>query len=114
MLLTVALCFQLVKELNLEPIYALNTHVHADHVTGTFALKSVSLNTIDSYGCTQYFPSIKSCVAAASGGESDVQLVEGEVVKFGEESLEVRSTPGHTNGMNVSYVFSYAYDSQVV
>lgn len=33
----------LVKELGLKLIYAINTHVHADHVTGTGLLK-VSLS----------------------------------------------------------------------
>ena len=33
---------QLLKELELDPIYGLNTHVHADHVTGTHALKQVN------------------------------------------------------------------------
>lgn len=32
---------QLMQELLLTPIYGLNTHVHADHVTGTGKLKKV-------------------------------------------------------------------------
>lgn len=47
----------LVKELGLKLIYAINTHVHADHVTGTGLLKVCpeiisSLDTTD----TSSFP----------------------------------------------------------
>jgi glyoxylase-like metal-dependent hydrolase (beta-lactamase superfamily II) len=33
----------LVKELGLKLIYAINTHVHADHVTGTGLIKVTTL-----------------------------------------------------------------------
>lgn len=33
-----------------------------------------------------------------SGAVADVLIKHGETVKFGEHELEVRSTPGHTNG----------------
>lgn len=34
----------LVKELGLKVIYAMNTHVHADHITGTGLIKVRSLS----------------------------------------------------------------------
>lgn len=81
---------ELIRELDLHLIYGLNTHVHADHVTGTGVLKSA-------------FPSMKSVLCAQSGGKADHFVNDGDKIKFGHETLEVRSTPGHTDGC-VSYV----------
>ena len=67
---------------------ALNTHVHADHITGTSDLK-------------RYFPQLKSALAKVSGGVADVYFEPGEKINIGEEQLEVRATPGHTNGIRI-------------
>jgi sulfur dioxygenase len=75
---------QIIKDLELKLIYAANTHVHADHVTGSGALK-------------KYFP-VKSVVSALSGGKADVLAKHGDKLRFGEKEVEVRATPGHTNG----------------
>lgn len=63
----------------------MNTHVHADHVTGSGMLKQV-------------FPSCKSILSASSGGKADLYVNHGDKVEFGNCNLEVRSTPGHTDG----------------
>jgi glyoxylase-like metal-dependent hydrolase (beta-lactamase superfamily II)/rhodanese-related sulfurtransferase len=82
----------LVRELGLKLVYALDTHCHADHVTGAWLMK-VEL------GC-------RVALAAAYGAENvDVPLREGDVVRFGAQALEVRATPGHTAGC-LSYVTS--------
>ncbi|XP_063846618.1 persulfide dioxygenase ETHE1, mitochondrial-like, partial [Scylla paramamosain] len=67
-----------------------NTHMHADHITGTGLLKKL-------------VPSCQSVISKESGAMADVHVEHGEVVKFGEQELEVRQTPGHTNGC-VTYV----------
>ncbi|KHJ81400.1 hypothetical protein OESDEN_18914 [Oesophagostomum dentatum] len=76
---------QVIRELNLDLIYGLNTHVHADHVTGTGVLKTA-------------FPAMKSVLAASSGGKADHYVKEGDKIEFGNEYLSVLSTPGHTDG----------------
>ncbi|ROT75645.1 persulfide dioxygenase ETHE1, mitochondrial [Penaeus vannamei] len=81
---------KLVGELGLELKYVMNTHVHADHITGTGLLKKL-------------VPGCQSVIAEVSGAVADVLIKHGETVKFGEHELEVRSTPGHTNGC-VTYV----------
>jgi glyoxylase-like metal-dependent hydrolase (beta-lactamase superfamily II)/rhodanese-related sulfurtransferase len=80
----------LIRELGCKLLYALDTHCHADHVTGAWLMK-VEL------GC-------KVALAAAYGAQNvDVPLRDGDVVRFGAQALEVRATPGHTAGC-LSYV----------
>lgn len=82
----------LIEELGLKLLYALDTHVHADHVTATGALR-------DRLGC-------KTVVSEQAGVDcADVRVKDGETVTFGSHQLEVRETPGHTRGC-VSYVMS--------
>ncbi|XP_059662794.1 persulfide dioxygenase ETHE1 homolog, mitochondrial [Cornus florida] len=80
----------LVKDLGLKLIYAINTHVHADHVTGTGLMKSK-------------FPGVKSIISKASNAKADLFVEPGDEIYFGDLFLEVRATPGHTLGC-VTYV----------
>ncbi|XP_077229171.1 persulfide dioxygenase ETHE1 homolog, mitochondrial-like isoform X2 [Tasmannia lanceolata] len=80
----------LVKELGLKLIYAMNTHVHADHVTGTGLIKGRK-------------PGVKSIISKASTSKADLLVENGDKIFFGNLYLEVRSTPGHTLGC-VTYV----------
>lgn len=75
---------ELIRELELRLVYTLETHVHADHVTSAGLLR----NRLGS----------KTVLAAVVGtGCPDVLVGDGDVVQFGSETLEVRSTPGHTD-----------------
>ena len=76
---------ELVNGLGLNLVAGLNTHVHADHVSGTAALKTK-------------VPGMKSVIAKVSGAVCDVAVSEGDRVPFGKRSLRVLSTPGHTDG----------------
>lgn len=76
---------KLVQELGFNLTYALNTHMHADHITGTGYLK-------------QLLPGTVSVISEASGAKADKYLKDNEVVKFGRFELKAMSTPGHTNG----------------
>merc|ERR1712123_521025 len=75
----------LVKELGLKLKYVLNTHVHADHITGTGRLKKL-------------LPGVESVISANSGGEADVLVKDGHRIVFGGHSLVVAETPFHTEG----------------
>lgn len=81
--------FQLTKDLNMKLIYAVNTHMHADHVTGTGYLKQLS-------GC-------KSVISKASGAQADIYIKEGDCIEFGSQKIHVLATPGHTNGCCTYY-----------
>jgi len=50
-------------------------------------------------------PGMKSVIAKQAGAKADVLVENGEKVSFGKHSLEVRSTPGHTDGC-VTYVLN--------
>lgn len=76
---------KLVKELGLNLIYAANTHVHADHITGTGEIKN-------------RIPECQSVISLASGAKADKLLKPMENVNIGNLTLEARPTPGHTNG----------------
>ena len=75
----------LIRELGLSPVAILETHVHADHVTGAWWLRR-------EFGCP-------IALAAASGATgADRLLDDGDRVAFGHRRLAVRATPGHTPG----------------
>lgn len=80
----------LVRELELDLVYTLETHVHADHVTSAWLFKDALRTRI---------------VSAMAGGAQGVDLAvkHDDVIPFGGRSLSVRATPGHTNGC-VTYV----------
>ncbi|XP_039957776.1 persulfide dioxygenase ETHE1, mitochondrial [Bactrocera tryoni] len=80
----------LVKDLGFTLKYALNTHMHADHITGSGWLK-------------QLLPGSKSVIANASGAKADIHINEGDPVTFGRHRIDTLATPGHTNGC-MSYV----------
>ena len=75
----------LLHELGLRLRFTLDTHCHADHVTGAWLMKAVLGSRI----------ALSRSYAAEN---VDVPLDPGDVIRFGSEALEVRATPGHTNG----------------
>ncbi|PKL75185.1 MAG: Zn-dependent hydrolase [Candidatus Melainabacteria bacterium HGW-Melainabacteria-1] len=77
---------RLLRELGLELKYLMETHVHADHITGVTDIK-------------RHFPNAKSVVSRYGGVEcADILADEGDVFTIGEIAIKVLSTPGHTNG----------------
>lgn len=71
--------------LGLNLVYAINTHAHADHITGTGILKD-------------RLPGLASVISKASGAKSDIGVSHGDTIVFGNAGLSVRATPGHTEG----------------
>lgn len=81
-----------IEDLGLKLVHAIDTHVHADHVTGISALRERT-------GCS-------TIVSERAGVGRATRLVkEGDEITFGKHTLEVRETPGHTNGC-LTYVMS--------
>ncbi len=80
----------MLRELELELRYTLDTHVHADHVTGAWLMQQATTSKI--------------VMMKASGAEgADLYLEDGDTVRFGSHALVARATPGHTDGC-VTYV----------
>lgn len=79
---------ELIEELGLTLRYALDTHVHADHVTAAGALRART-------GC--------KIVASVGGAESaDLHVRDGDRFRLDAIEVEVIGTPGHTDD-SVSY-----------
>ena len=76
---------QLIAELGLTLVYAIETHVQPDHVTGSGELRKRI--------------GAKTGVSAVSDVPcADESLRHGDTLRFGRYELQVRSTPGHTSG----------------
>lgn len=82
---TVARDAQAVNELGLNLVFAINTHCHADHITGTWELKKL-------------FPNMRTQIAQAAGAQADLFFKHGDKIQFGNRHVTVLATPGHTNG----------------
>lgn len=84
----------LLQELGLRLRTTLDTHVHADHVTGAWRLSQRCGSGI---------------ALAEAGGATGVNrlLRHGDHINFGNRDLSVRATPGHTDGC-----LTYVLDDQ--
>jgi glyoxylase-like metal-dependent hydrolase (beta-lactamase superfamily II) len=86
----------ILKDLELTLVYALETHIHADHITGASLIK-------DRFGARIiYGGGAEGSVTGADGFLSD-----GEELRFGRTVLRAMATPGHTQGCT-SYVLAGA------
>ena len=75
---------KILAELGLTLTHSLDTHVHADHITGSGVLRErLGVKTVVSKGAKV------TC--------ADVDARHGQRVVFGAHSLEIRHTPGHTS-----------------
>lgn len=75
---------KLIEELGLKLKYVLDTHVHADHVTGAGEIR----NRLG----------VKTAVAKNANVPCvDVNLIENDEIKFGSFTIKALETPGHTD-----------------
>jgi glyoxylase-like metal-dependent hydrolase (beta-lactamase superfamily II) len=81
---------KLIQELGLKLIYCLETHIHADHVTGTGKLRELT-------GCQGIVPENTQAACA------NRQIRNGEVLKVGEINIKAIATLGHTDS-HMSYL----------
>jgi glyoxylase-like metal-dependent hydrolase (beta-lactamase superfamily II)/rhodanese-related sulfurtransferase len=75
----------LIRELGIALVASLDTHAHADHVTGSWLMHQAT-------GCAM------GLAATVRADNVTRPLAHGDRIRFGSRELEVRSTPGHTDG----------------
>lgn len=74
---------ELIQQLDLVLLASLETHVHADHITGADALRQATACQV-------------GVAAIAASDAYDLHLSDGDLVHFGMHQLQVLATPGHT------------------
>ena len=97
--------FGFIDSHRLKPLMVVNTHGHIDHILGNETVKkrygikvaahpNVKNDFLRSRQQAQFFgiPFSGDCALP------DVDLEDGEIIKIGESTLEVISTPGHAIG----------------
>jgi sulfur dioxygenase len=85
----------LIGELGWRLKLAIETHIHADHITGG--------------GLIAHRTGAKLAVSARAGAPAQVLFDEGDGLEFGRQVLEVRSTPGHTSGCSTFVLGDVAF-----
>jgi sulfur dioxygenase len=79
------------RRLGLTLSYVVETHAHADHVTASGRLRELT--------------GARACAPGGCGiAPADLQLEDGDVLRFGGEEIAVLHTPGHTAG-SVSFLW---------
>ena len=85
---------RLIRELDLNLKYLLETHIHADHITGSGQLRDAT--------------SAKSVIHENSKSEcADILVKDGDTLSLGEHLIYILYTPGHTDS-DISYLIEGA------
>jgi glyoxylase-like metal-dependent hydrolase (beta-lactamase superfamily II) len=83
---------KLVKELGLTLAFAIETHIHADHITGASTIEHRTGAKV------VYGGGVEGLVTGA-----DIFLHDGQELRFGNTTMKAVATPGHTDSCT-SYV----------
>jgi glyoxylase-like metal-dependent hydrolase (beta-lactamase superfamily II) len=98
-----------IEDNKLKPVKLINTHCHLDHVFGngfvaeTYKLQ-LEINKQDQPVLDSYLMSAKMYgLNAAPSPQPSVFLNEGDIISFGNSTLEILFTPGHSPGSITFY-----------
>ncbi|MEH2373196.1 FAD/NAD(P)-binding protein [Nostoc sp.] len=75
---------QILRQLGLTLRYCIETHIHADHITGTDKLRSLT-------GCLAILPENAAATCA------DHYIADGNMLELGNVQIRAIATPGHTD-----------------
>ncbi|MBN3950604.1 MAG: FAD/NAD(P)-binding protein [Nostoc sp. NMS7] len=75
---------QILRQLGLTLRYCIETHIHADHITGTDKLRSLT-------GCLAILPENAAATCA------DYYIADGNMLELGNVQIRAIATPGHTD-----------------
>jgi len=86
----------LIYKLNLSLKYILETHVHADHVTGADKIRRLK--------------GVKVCYGSLTGVKgADMYLEDNQEISLGKGNIKSIHTPGHTSGCVSYYTKGYIF-----
>lgn len=92
---------KLIQELGLKLKFLVDTHIHADHITGAGSLRvRTGAKTAVSKGANV------QCV--------DITLNDGDELTFGKYTLKAMSTPGHTDSCMTFYCEGMLFTGDVI
>jgi len=87
---------ELIKKLQLNLEYVIETHVHADHITGSGKIQSKT--------------SAKIVYGSKTGVEgANIYLNDDEILVLGNHNIKAIHTPGHTSGCTSYYIPGYIF-----
>jgi len=90
-----------IKKLKLNLKYVLETHIHADHITGASEIRNQN--------------NVKICYGSKTGVKgADILLDNDDVINFGSFVVKAIHTPGHTNGCTSYYVDGNMFTGELV
>jgi glyoxylase-like metal-dependent hydrolase (beta-lactamase superfamily II) len=97
--------FGFIDSHGLKPLMAINTHGHIDHIVGNIAVKrrygikvAAHPNVKNDFLRSRQQSAMFGMPLLGDSDLPDVDLEDGEIIKVGESTLEVISTPGHAMG----------------
>jgi sulfur dioxygenase len=91
----------LLRELDLDLKYILDTHIHADHITGAYDLKEETEAQI-------------AIGRVNEVKEADIHLEDQDKLIFGDLTITAIATPGHTNGCFTYHVENMLFTGDVL
>lgn len=83
---------QVLQQLGLTLRYSIETHIHADHITGAQKLQEAT-------GCLKILPE------HASANCADKKIKDGEILQLDSVEIKAIATPGHTDS-HMSYLLN--------
>jgi hydroxyacylglutathione hydrolase len=95
---------EIIRELKLKPLYIINTHCHPDHTCGNTIIKKATGAAIVRHEADEEL--LREPEAAAYFNKlnfppsppADLIVKDGDRLTFGEYTLEIIHTPGHSPG----------------
>ena len=87
---------EVLRELGLNLTYTLETHIHADHITGALKLRALT-------GCRIAGPAMDDLPCR------DIGIREGEAFRVGNVEINPLFTPGHTDAHHVFVIDTNPY-----
>ena len=99
-----------IDELQLKPLFIINTHCHPDHTCGNEVIKEATGASIVRHAADELLlqdPGAKEYFARhgfPSSPPADMLVKDGDQLRFGKYTLNIIHTPGHSPGSICIYV----------